>query len=287
MSDSSNGSGAGGSLLRGVALDPRPVVLSAPGHGIPATASAGATGGPPPVSVPVESSPGYQEGLRAGLAQGEAAQRARDDSAVAAVQRRAFEQGLEEGRQKGIMEGRELGRAAVERDGKAALDAAAGRLAQLDRLLASLPMALTRRLAEAEEDMVALCHAIVCRILGDELRTPAGVAQLVRQAIREGGLAGLGKLAIHIHPRDWATLAADDSLAERLARHAGTGPVQWVADEHVVLGGCLIQSAEGTLDARLETQLRALGAVLATSRPTPAVEVGAAPPAEGPPGATA
>jgi flagellar assembly protein FliH len=42
--------------------------------------------------------------------------------------------------------------------------------------------------------------------------------------------------------------------------------LRWVADPEVQLGGCLLRSEEGALDARLEVQLQALGASLAQTR---------------------
>lgn len=261
-----------GAVLRGIGLDPRPRVLPVPAGTQarldPPRATAPAVDVRPAGSGSIEASPGYTSGYRAGFAEGEAAQRARDLEAIDASRAIAVEQGREEGRRQGIAEGREFGKAAVDREARTALDAAASRLAQLDRLLASLPAELTRRLSEAEDDMVALCHGVVCRILGEELRTAEGVARLVREALRGGAPAafgsGHGSVTIHVHPGDRTALEADATIAAWLRGHASAGGVQWVSDERVRLGGCIVRSAEGSLDARLETQLEALRALLST-----------------------
>jgi flagellar assembly protein FliH len=273
-----------------VRLDPRPVVLRRPeaagravGTTVPQAATPASSQAPAP-PVPPEKLPGFPEGFRAGVAHGEAAQRARELQTLEASQRMAFEQGREEGRLQGIAEGREAGRAAVEREARATGEATAARLEKLDRLLAALPGEIGRRLENAEDDMIALCHAAVCRILGEELLTPEGIAQHVRQAIREGGPSafggGHGQLAIHVHPRDLAALESDPALAAWLRQHATSGAVQWAADERVRLGGCIIRSVEGSLDARLETQLAALGRLLEEKRASAAGPTDAAVPTE-------
>lgn len=272
------GKARSGTVFRNVVLDPHPRVLGRPtappvqpvrtAQNGAATADVSSShlpsphGAPSPMPGTPEKVRTFDEGYRAGLADAEVAQRAKTQDEVHAIQRRAFEQGQEEGRQRGLADGQVAGRQLVEREAHAAQEAVAARIAQLDRLLTSLPAELVRRLEVVEDDMVALCHAAVCRILGEELVTPEGVVHQVRQAIRETGASALGRvhgqIAIHVHPRDLATLEADAALAAWLRQHASAGAVHWVADERVKLGGCLVRSAEGSLDARLETQLAAL-----------------------------
>jgi flagellar assembly protein FliH len=217
----------------------------------------------------------WQSGFQAGRAEAEGALRGAQESALQAGFKEGFERGVQEGRQQGLAEGREAGRQAVEREARSSQEAMAGRLAQLDQLLAALPAELGRRLASAEEDMVALCHAAVCRILGEQLVTPDGVVHCVAQAIREADGGSLLQtsdqrgLAVHVHPVDLESLQVDPRLASWLSGEASTrsAPVRWVADERVRLGGCLVRSSEGTLDARLETQLAALRSLLLDARP--------------------
>jgi flagellar assembly protein FliH len=240
----------------------------------------------------------YQEGYRAGYSEAEAAQRTARESALENGYRAGLEQGLQEGREQGLAEGREAGRQVVEREARGAQEATAARLAQLDQLLSALPAEISHRLASAEEDMVALCHAIVCRILGDQLLTREGVAHCVRQAVREAcpgsGLSapGPGFVAIHVHPRDLESMQGDGQLAAWLrqgATSSSASAVHWVADERVQLGGCLVRSTEGSLDARLETQMAALRDLLSQAQSADAsggatsVEVNAASTAAGRP----
>jgi flagellar assembly protein FliH len=201
------------------------------------------------------------------------------------VGRRAgFEQGFQQGMERGMAEGRDEGLRRLEEEAEAARQASAGRLARLDQLLAAVAEGIARRLAEAEDDMVALCHEVICRILGEHLSTREGVIACVRRAVEEAGSSGppgsgRSALELHVHPRDLAAIEGDPAFGDWLQQHASAGGSRWIPDERVELGGCLVRSVEGTLDARLETQLAVLQALLrrgATSRAREAPEAAAA-----------
>lgn len=215
-------------------------------------------------SVPPEATPLYQQGYRAAWTEAEAAFEAKHDAAVQSGYRAGHERGLREGHETGLDEGREAGRQAVERDARAAQTATAARLNQLEQLISRFSEEYTQRLAAAQDDLVALCHEIVCRVLGDRLVTAEGVAHCVQQAIREstGSVvahgSGLG-MVIQVHPRDLELLHGDPQLTAWLQQvQVDHALVRWVGDERVRLGGCIVSSAQGSLDARLETQLYAL-----------------------------
>jgi flagellar assembly protein FliH len=265
-------------ILRDFVTDSRPIVVGragqaacAPARQADGTAQAetGAAAAPAAAVNPT-ALPGYQAGFEAGVAAAEAAQRTREQASAEATQRAGFERGREDGRAQGLTEGREAGRQQAERDARAAHDAAEARLGRLDELLQGVSAELARRLEAAEDDMIALCHAAICRILGEEIVARDGAAQLVRQAVREGGFVGaasrLGQLAIHVHPTDCAALEGNAMLAAWLHQHSAAGVIRWVPDEQVKLGGCLVRSGEGTVDARLETQMTALQRMLAEGR---------------------
>jgi flagellar assembly protein FliH len=262
-------------VLRDVALHHEPRVLSAPATVSRPSAESGAHA--PQVDTyraQAEAAGAYQLGHEAGRAEAEGELQGAREQALQAGFREGFTRGLEEGRSQGLAEGREAGRQAVEREARAAQDAVVARLTMLGRLLAELPAEMGRRLASAEDDMIALSHAAICRILGEQLVTRVGVAQVVAQAIREAGGGGLPSaadrqpLSVHAHPSDIATLQADDRIAAWMAgsAHGGPAPVRWVSDERVAVGGCLVRSTEGTLDARLEVQLEALRQLLLEAR---------------------
>jgi flagellar assembly protein FliH len=237
-------------------------------------------GDPSAPSTRSEATAPYQDGYRAGYGEAEVALRSAHESALQSGHRAGFERGLEEGRQQGVTEGVEAGRRAVEQDARAGLDAIAARVKLLDQLLSTMPAALEARLASSEDDMVALSHRVICRILGEQLVTGAAVADCVRRAIHDAAgapmLHGSGHpgFAIHVHPHDLELLAHDEGLARWLRQGYATkaAGVQWVADDSVRLGGCVVRSGEGSLDARIETQMAALREVLLHGRAAAATD---------------
>lgn len=271
-----------GAVLRNVAIREEPRVLIRPrreqfGNSVvPASHSSGEAGqagnGRQDSSGgggQLDSAAEYERGFRAGYVAGEAAQKSASEATLESRQRAGFEQGLKEGKKQGLSEGHQAGLQAAERDARAAREESSARLRRIDQMLAALPREMERRLALAEEEMVALCHAVVCRMLGEHLLTRDGVAHYVRQAVVEAsgrmGVhgAGRGGTAIHLDPRDLSAMEKDEELATWM-RQLGSSPggVLWVADDKVGPGGCVLHSAEGSLDARLETQMAALRQLL-------------------------
>jgi len=182
------------------------------------------------------------------------------------VLREGTHSGFEEGLRQGLIEGRSAGEAEVHCRLAQAQEHAAERLQRLDALHSAwatqLASQLAQRLAAAEDDMVALCYGVICRILGDSLVTRTGTAQAMRAAIEEWirmseQQARGDAVVVHVHPADFDAMKSDDMLARWLVQQGLKG-VRWQAREDVRLGGCIVQSGEGDLDARLETQLEIL-----------------------------
>lgn len=206
-------------------------------------------------------------------------------AAAVQIEEEARRRGHEEGLAKGLAEGRERAaedarQAAAEAEHKAArdLEARAERLTQelqkqaqaavearvqaLNGLIDALPPLIEARLSDAEDDMLALCFETVCRMLGEAAAQPGVVRAQLTQAMSR--LRSRRLVAIHLHPDDLAALQrTQDATALALP---GGEDVQWIASAEVALGGCILQSPEGGLDARFETQLHALRDLLLQSR---------------------
>ncbi len=69
----------------------------------------------------------------------------------------------------------------------------------------------------------------------------------------------------HVLPHDCGFLQSGAGIADWLARQKAPA-IEWLADEKVRLGGCIIVSKGGRFDARLETQINALHAHLLKCR---------------------
>lgn len=166
-------------------------------------------------------------------------------AAVPALTPAEIEQLKEEARAKGLALGREQGRQEAE---KAARD----KLAALEAMIAKVSNAW-----EAERDrMQALLadFAFVCtnRLLGDCLRDPDMAASAVRSAL--AACDGWQELTLEVHAGDLDLIQGlvnqDPALSQKALRVVASNSVQ--------VGGCRINSNEGSLDARLEVQLAAL-----------------------------
>lgn len=171
--------------------------------------------------------------------------RAAWEAEAARAQQSALEAAAQQGEQAGVERARQAAHQEVQ--------------AQLERLRAAVgELARARGALEAaaEDDAVELAFAMLCRVLGERAATREGIAAMVqaqRAALRDGA-----QLQIGLHPADWRAMDGMDG-----ANQAG---IRYVADPDIALGGCRIDSAAGTLDARLEHQLEQLRAALLRAR---------------------
>jgi len=192
-----------------------------------------------------------------------APQPAPEQALLEQARREAYAAGLAAGRQ-GVLEQvrHEAVQAGLQQGREAGLQDYRAKLALLEQMMRELAAELPRRLASGEDDMVELVYACVCRIMGQLALTPAGVRTLLAQSLAQ--LHGATALGVRLHAQDLAALRADPEAAQLLASLGGA--VRWQPDNSVRLGGCVLDGASGSLDARLETQLQALRATLLAVR---------------------
>ncbi|MCU7815184.1 MAG: hypothetical protein KZQ81_08240 [Candidatus Thiodiazotropha sp. (ex Rostrolucina anterorostrata)] len=157
---------------------------------------------------------------------------------------------IDELRQDATEAGRESGYQAGREEGRAELVQQAGRLSELTDQIAKM---YEESLSTAEEEIVEVVFASVAKILGETLVNTDAVIAAVRQSIKQ--LVSRDRLAIHLSPEDKRLL--DEVASEKEEALFGNG-VEIVADERIELGGCLLQSLTGGLDARLEVQMQQL-----------------------------
>lgn len=135
--------------------------------------------------------------------------------------------------------------------------------AQIDRvesLVVHIGQSRRELMENAEDAMVGVVFAAICRILGEQ----GASREMIRNVVCSAAAATREReqLVARLHPDDAALLkdGADD------------GDIRISADPSVVLGGCIIDSPGGSLDARFETQLELLGAALKSARASRASE---------------
>lgn len=252
--------GRQGAVLRDVTLTAQPHVLRrppAPGHADGATgqdASARPPAGGIGAASATPAAPDPREQYRLGHAQGMIDGRLAEREAAAAA---ASDAGYQQGLRQGLLQGR----ADAE---KAARAEVAQRVAALDTLLRALPAQLDARLDDAEDDLIALCYEVVCRVAGADAATPEGLGRLVRQAATR--LRAQRALTLQLHPRDVAMLRDDPDGAAWLRGDAWPDGIELVADSQVAVGGAIVRGRHGSLDARLETQFGLLKDMLLRQR---------------------
>lgn len=158
--------------------------------------------------------------------------------------------GIDELRQDAVATGQESGYQAGCKEGRIELERQVERLGDLIGRIAKLH---EETLAAADDEIAEVVFASVVKILGEGMVGADAVIAAVRQSIKQ--LVSRDGLTIHLSPGDKRLI--DETAAGKQEELFGPG-VKIVADERVELGGCLLQTRTGGLDARLEVQLRRL-----------------------------
>ncbi len=162
-----------------------------------------------------------------GAARAEAEQIRADADAVRAE---AMDQGLEAGRAAGLAE--------------MAAWMAAARADEERRLETARPLALTLAIKIAE------------RVIGHGVTVaPELMADIVGEALASCRSRG-GAVTVRLHSDDLPAVAARQG--QLAAKAPGASAIALVADDSVGRHGCVIETAHGRVDARLESQLAAL-----------------------------
>ncbi len=146
-------------------------------------------------------------------------------------------------------EGFEIGRADGVAEAAVALAAAHSEAARLVAAAGPTAIALAAKMAEK----------IVGRAVALAPETMAEIASEALAACRPGA----GTVRVRIHPHD---LPAVEARRAALAAGAPAATLELVADEAVGRHGCVIETPQGRVDARLETQLAALERALTGGR---------------------
>lgn len=165
-----------------------------------------------------------------------------DPSAEAALRERQFEQELRAARDAAYREGETAGRNRASADMQPVLERLTATITEMAGLRARL-----RR--EAEADMLQLALAIARRVLRRELAIdPEALHGLVLAALEKLDLREIAR--VRLHPAQAAAVSA-------LLRQAGAGPAVEVApDPTLDKGAAVFETARGSLDASVETQLQ-------------------------------
>ena len=165
---------------------------------------------------------------------------------AAAVEHEAYREGREHGYQDGIVAAR------AELVDALTLVQQVGREAKTIR---------ARLLADTEHEAVALVIASVEAILGEQIRIdPALVLDTVERALKRAGSQNVLRIRVNPEDRD----LVDARLVERVGEVAASWKV--TADGAITVGGCIVDTERGEVDARLDVQLEEIARVFRSAQ---------------------
>lgn len=170
------------------------------------------------------------------------------------ILRRETESARQEGGERGYQEGYSAGLERGESEYRE-------KLASLNALMETAARSLEQGIQGLEDEAVEVVYEAIGKILGTALLNRAGVMAIVKQVI--GQAKERERLIIRVSRADFDML---NEYKVGLLEGAGLSNCELVADERVVLGGCLLEASGGNLDGRLEIQLQQLREVLLSAR---------------------
>jgi flagellar biosynthesis/type III secretory pathway protein FliH len=107
---------------------------------------------------------------------------------------------------------------------------------------------------EAEADTLELAFRVARQLIGREIeREPEVVADMVAESLEH--VRGKRQVVVHVHPADRRTLEVHRSA---LSEQAEGASIYLEEDPSIERGGCVIETEDNRIDARLELQLERL-----------------------------
>jgi len=129
-------------------------------------------------------------------------------------------------------------------------------MAQVSALLLAAQARAERDLAGAKDAAIVLARRMAERIVGRAVElSPELMGAIVAEALA-ASRAKAGTVVLRVHPQDLA--AVERERPRWLARVAAAVDVRVVADPAIGRHGCVVETAVGRVDARLDKQLDAL-----------------------------
>lgn len=126
-------------------------------------------------------------------------------------------------------------------------------ISALAELAKSLSEERQRLIEMAEDTAVEIGYSATVKILGESRVDEALVAGIVKHALRQ--VAKKESLVVRVSPRDYQRIVRVIRIEEQTGYWAG---IQLKADESIQIGGCILDTSAGTLDARLDIQMQTL-----------------------------
>lgn len=161
------------------------------------------------------------------------------------ITRQAHDEGLSQGYQEGFSQGRQAALTEMQQTMQLSLEKA-------ERIIKAAEQEACQMIIDAERQIVEMTFAIVRKVLAREIEdNPTVILPVVKEALAK--VRDQEQIVIRVNPEDYEmVLMAKRDLQLMVGReHA----VSLSADHTIAPGGCVIDTALGTVDARLDTKL--------------------------------
>ncbi len=176
----------------------------------------------------------------------EAMQKQAYDEAFEQGRQQGYEQGLKQGFEKGHGQGIETGRKEGYEESQHLLQK---QVAELNKLLEALAEPFKELDAEVENELVTLVIAIAKHIIRREIKLdPAQIVGVIREAVNVLPLSTQG-ITLNLHPEDAELVRSVLKLDEN--------PPPWRLQDNPLItrGGCMVETEVSSVDATLEKRL--------------------------------
>lgn len=131
-------------------------------------------------------------------------------------------------------------------------------MTRLERVLSELNDKSRKPLADKESDLIEIAVTAIARLTGELLADRKQATNIVRQALDEYGDQHVS--TVYLHSDDYDYWVESGLQLERFSN------LRVVASPKVNAGGCLIETTNGFIDARVETQIERIRSILLHAR---------------------
>lgn len=157
----------------------------------------------------------------------------------------------EKGYAKGLAEG-------VQKAHDDAITSVEQRAKLLEELLRELEVIKSRIMTNSQEDIVKLAMVIASKVIHREVKGSETVVDNVREAIDMA--SDKHSIRIKLNPADIPVV--DSHRGEFLETIKSLERIELIEDDEIISGGCIVETTEGSVDARLDRQMEEIRKML-------------------------
>lgn len=182
------------------------------------------------------------------------------EARAAAIYKESQETGYSAGFAQGTEQGYADGYSAGEQAAQAKMESAvATAAAQATKIITEANSQVKETILSAEPQIIQIALAVAEKIIANEIDANSNaVVSIVKAAMDK--VRNQEQITVRVNPLDFANVVAAKNELEVILQREQS--IEFFADQTVSRGGCVIDSPFGSADARLETQMQAIQAVI-------------------------